>query len=129
MPKARHQKATRRGGFFVSTDRRSGFGLDRVAEMVAAVEIPSCGVCRRSLLHASHGSHANGACQVVMGRAQAVVVRSLSVTGELFGVNLQVDLVEVVDGWIALAGLDCASTAMAADNLEPTLNRSLEFRV
>jgi hypothetical protein len=47
----------------------------------------------------------------------------------LFVLELELDLVEGVDGRIGLDTFQLVALALAADDLEPTLARCLEFRV
>ena len=48
---------------------------------------------------------------------------------KLFVLELELDLVEGVDGRIGIEAFHLVAFALAADDLEPTLARCLEFRI
>jgi hypothetical protein len=56
-------------------------------------------------------------------------LKPIWIASRLFVLELEVDLVEVVDDRIGLESFDLVGFALAADDLESTLARCLEFRV
>ena len=56
-------------------------------------------------------------------------LKPIWIASSFFVLELDVDLVEVVDGRIALESFHLVGFALAANDLESTLVRCLEFRV